>query len=106
MTWEYQGLQGVKGGYKGLQGVTGGYKGLQGVTGVDKGLQGVTMDYRNFFLTRTFPDTFFSLLCKKILAEKISNFSSKRWTNPFAKMPIFCVFETDIFVVQKGLFAI
>ena len=24
----------------------------------DKGLQGVTKDYRNFFLTRTFPDTF------------------------------------------------
>ena len=58
MTWEYRGLQGVTGGYKGLQGVTGGYKGLQGVAGVDKGLQGVTMDYRNFFLTRTFPDTF------------------------------------------------
>ena len=48
MTWEYRGLQGV----------TGGYKGLQGVTGGDKGLQGVTMDYRKFFLTRTFPDTF------------------------------------------------
>ena len=58
MTWEYRGLQGVTGGYKGLQGVTGGYKGLQGVTGGDKGLQGVTKDYRNFFLTRTFPDTF------------------------------------------------
>ena len=51
MTWEYGELQGVTG-------VTGGYKGLQRVTGVDKGLQGVTMDYRNFFLTRTFPDTF------------------------------------------------
>ena len=58
MTWEYRGLQGVTGGYKGLQGVTRGYKGLQGVTGGDKGLQGVTKDYRNFFLTRTFPDTF------------------------------------------------
>ena len=58
MTWEYRGLQGVTVGYKGLQGVTKGYKGLQGVTGGDKGLQGVTKDYRNFFLTRTFPDTF------------------------------------------------
>ena len=58
MTWEYRGLQGVTGGYKGLQGVTGGYKGLQGVTGGDKGLQGATKDYRNFFLTRTFPGTF------------------------------------------------
>ena len=48
MTWEYRGLQGV----------TGGYKGLQGVTRGDKGLQGVSKDYRNFSLTRTFPDTF------------------------------------------------
>ena len=38
--------------------VTGGYKGLQGVTGGDKGLHGATKDYRNFFLSRTFPDTF------------------------------------------------
>ena len=58
MTWEYRGLQGVTGGYKGLQGVTRGYKGLQGVTWGDKRLQGITKDYRNFFLTRTFPDTF------------------------------------------------
>ena len=46
-----QGLQGVRGGYKG-------YKGLQGVKGGDKALQGVTKDYKNFFLTRTFPDIF------------------------------------------------
>ena len=58
MTWEYTGLPGVTRGYKGLQWVTGGYKGLQGVTGGGKGLQGVAKDYRNFFLTRTFPDTF------------------------------------------------
>ena len=53
-----KGLQRVRRGYRGLQGVTKGYKGLQGVTGSDKGLQGVTKDYRIFFLTRTFPDTF------------------------------------------------
>ena len=35
-----------------------GYKGLQGLTGGDKGLQEVTKDYRNFFLTRAFPDAF------------------------------------------------
>ena len=58
MTWECRGLQGFTGGYKGLQGVTKCYKGLQGVTGGENGLQGVTKDYRNFFLTRTFPDTF------------------------------------------------
>ena len=45
-------------GIQGVTGVTGGYKGLQGVTGGYKGLQGVTNDYRNFFLTKTFPDTF------------------------------------------------
>ena len=28
------------------------------MTGDDKGLQGLTKDYGNFFLTRTFPDTF------------------------------------------------
>ena len=58
VTRGYWGLQGVTRGYKGLQRVSGGYSGLQGVKGGDKGLQGVTKDYRNFFLTRTFPDTF------------------------------------------------
>ena len=58
VTGGYKGLQGVTRGYKGLQGVTVSYKGLQGVTGGDKGLQGVVKDYRNFFLTRTFPDAF------------------------------------------------
>ena len=48
----------MTGGDKRLQGVTKGYKGLQGVTRGDKGLQRVTKNYRNFFLTRTFPDTF------------------------------------------------
>ena len=51
-------IHGVTRGYTGLQGVTGGYKGLQGVTEGDKGLQRVTKDYRNFFLSRTFRDTF------------------------------------------------
>ena len=45
-------------GYRGLQKVAAGYNGLQGVTGGDNGLQGVTKDYRIFFLTRTFPNTF------------------------------------------------
>ena len=59
------GIQGVTRGYRGLQGVTRGYRGLQGVTRGDKGLQGVTKDYRNFFLTRTFPDTFFKSILHK-----------------------------------------
>ena len=57
VTGGYRGLEGVTRGYRGLQGVTGAYKGLQRVTGGDNGLQGVTKDYRNFLLTRTFPDT-------------------------------------------------
>ena len=58
VTRGYRGFQGVTGVYKGLQGFTGGYKGLEGMTGGDRGLQGVIKDYRNFFITRTFPDTF------------------------------------------------
>ena len=57
-TGGYKGLQGVTRGYKGLRGVAGGYKGLQVATGADKRLKGVTKDFRNFFLTRTFPDSF------------------------------------------------
>ena len=35
------------------------------MTGSDKGLQGVTKDYRNIFLSRTFPDSFsWSILLK------------------------------------------
>ena len=68
------GIQWVTKGYRGLQGVTGGCKGLQGVTGGDKGLQGVTKDYRNFFLTRSFQDTFSWSIWIKIKVEEISNF--------------------------------
>ena len=58
-------------GDRGLQGVTRGDKGLQGVTRGDKGLQGVRKDYRNFFLTRTFPDTIsWSILYKKSKLKK------------------------------------
>ena len=40
----------------------------------DKGLQGVKNDYRNCFLTRTFPDTFSWSILEKIKVEEISNF--------------------------------
>ena len=60
------GIDGVTRGYRGLQTFTRGYRGLQRVTKGDKALQGVTKDCRNFFLTRTFPDTFsWSILHKK-----------------------------------------
>ena len=58
VTRGYRGLQGIARGYKGLEAVAGGYKGVQAVIEGDKGLQGVTKDYKKFFLTRTFPDTF------------------------------------------------
>ena len=57
-------------GDRGLQGVTKGYKKLQGVTRGDKGLQRVTNDYRNFFLTRTFPDTFSGCILHKTKRKK------------------------------------
>ena len=76
MTWEYRGLQGV----------TGGYKGLEGVTGGDKGLQGVTNDYRNFFLTRTFPDTFsWFILHKKTKLKKSQIFDQNDGLTPLEK---------------------
>ena len=68
------GIHGVTRGYRRLQGITRGYRGLQEVTGGDKGFQGVAKDYRNFFLTLTFPDTFLGLFCIKIKVEEISNF--------------------------------
>ena len=54
--------------------MTGGAKGLQKVTGGHNGLQGVTKDYRNLFLTRTFPILFLGLFCIKIKVEEISTF--------------------------------
>ena len=59
------GIEGVTKGYRGLQGVPRGNKGLQGVTEGDKGLQGVKKVDGNFFLSKTFPNTFsWSLLHK------------------------------------------
>ena len=58
VTTGYKGLQGVTEVTRGYKGLQVGYKGLQVVTGEDNGLKGVTKDYKNFFLTRTFPDTF------------------------------------------------
>ena len=79
-------MQGVTGGFKGLQGVTGDYKGLQGVTGGDKVLQRVTKDYRNFFLTRTFPDTFsWSILHKNLKFKKSQIFDQNDGLTPLKK---------------------
>ena len=59
-----------------------------------------------FFSVERSQILFLSLFYIKVNAEEISNFLPKPWTNHFAKMPILCVFETDLFVVQKRLFAI
>ena len=76
MTWELWGLQGV----------TGGYMGLQGVTWGEKGFQGVTKDYRNFFLTRSFPDTFsWSIFHKKTKLKKSEIFDQNDGLTPMEK---------------------
>ena len=83
VTRAYKGLEGVTRGDRGLQGVTGGYKGLQGVT---RGEGGVTKDYRNFFLTRTFPDTFScSILYKKSNLKKCQIFDLNDGLTPLEK---------------------
>ena len=88
----------MTGGYKGLQGVTRGDRGLQGLTGGYKGLQGVTKDYRNFFLTRTFPDTFScSILYKKSNLKKSQIFDQKDGLTPLEKF-LFCVFHKQLFL--------
>ena len=70
----------------GIQGVTRGYRKLQGVTGGDKGLKGDTKDYRNFFLTRTFPDTFSrSILHKKSKLKKSQTFDQNDGLTPLEK---------------------
>ena len=48
---------------------------------------------------------FLGVFCIKRNVHKFSNFWPKQWTNPFTKIPILWVFETDVFVVQTGLFA-
>ena len=66
-----------------LQGVTREYRGLQLVTGGDKWLQGITKDYRNFFLTRTFRDTFsWSILHKKSQLKKSQIFDQNDGLTP------------------------
>ena len=76
MRWEYRGLQEVTRGDRGLQGVTRGYKGLQGVT----------KDYRNFFLTRTLPDTFsWFILHKKSKLKKSQIFDQNDGLTPLEK---------------------
>ena len=90
--------QGVTRGFKGLQPVTRGYKGLQGVTGGYKRLQGVTKDYRNFFLTRTFPDTFsWSILHKNQSGRNRKFLTKNDGLTPLEKF-YFCVFRTQFFL--------
>ena len=73
----------------GIQGVTGDYKGFSGVTRGDRGLQGVTggtKNYRNFFLTRTFPDTLcWSVLHKKSESKKSQIFDQNNGLTPLEK---------------------
>ena len=82
----YRGLQRVTWGYKGLQGDTGGYKGLQGVTGGEKRLRWVTKDYRNFFLSRTFPRySFLVYFASKSKLKKSHSFDQNDGLTPLEK---------------------
>ena len=76
------GIQGVTRGYTGLQGVTRGYKGLKRVT---RGYAWVTKDYRNFVLTRTFPDTFSRCILHK---NQSQIFDQNDGLTPFGKILI------------------
>ena len=99
------GWQGVTKGYRGWQGVTKGliqeikkgyrgYKRLQGVAGGYKGWKGVTKDVRNFFLTRTFPNTFsWSILRKN---QSWRNLYQNDELTPLQKFSC-CVFNKQIF---------
>ena len=105
MTWEYRGLQEVTGGYKGLQGVTKGYKGLQGVTRGKRGWQGVTKDYRNFFLTRTFQDTFSRSILHKSQSWRNLKFLTKTMDQNLWKNSNFAFFINSCFYsLQRLLF--
>ena len=68
------------------------------VTGGEKGLHAVTMDYRNFFLTRTFPDTFsLSILHNKKKLKKSQIFDQNDGLTPLEKFE-FCVFRKQLFL--------
>ena len=115
MKWEYRGLKGVLGvrrGYKELQGVKSGSKKLQGVTRGDKEWQGVTKDYTNFFLTRTFPDTFsWSILHKNQSGRNLDLFlintkdkkTSTFWPNGLSplKKGQFCLLFKSMFILSR-----
>ena len=85
ITKGYTRLQGVRRGYKRLQGVTRGYKGWQGET---RGYRGLQRIIKTFFYLERSQILFLILFCIKIKVEQISNFWSKPWTNPFAKIQI------------------
>ena len=59
---------------------------LQRVTRGFKGLQAVKKDFRNFFLTRTFPDTFsWSILHEKSKLKKSLIFDQNDGLTPLEK---------------------
>ena len=78
--------------------------GIQGVTTgdrADKGLQGVTKDYRNFFLSRTFEDSFsWSVLHKN------QSFDQNDGLTPLEKILILRFSHTVVFIVFRGFFFI
>ena len=56
------------------------------------------------FLTRTSPNTFSGFILHNTKRSKNFQFLTKTMDYPFGKMLILWFFDTDVFVVQKGLF--
>ena len=101
VTWGYKGLQAITRGYRRLQGVTGGCKGLLEVTRGYRRLQGVTgvtKNYRNVFLTRTFPDTFSWLILHKNRSWRNLKFFTKLMDLPLLKNSNFAFFIKSLFL--------
>ena len=94
VTKGYRELQGVTRGYKR---VARGYKGLQGVKRGDVLLQGVTKDKRNFFLIRTFPDTFSWSILNKNQSGRNLNFLGKTMDQILWKNSNFAFFIKSCF---------
>ena len=72
-------------GFRGLNRITRGYRGLQRVPGDYRGLQRIT---ETRFQTRISLASFLGLFFIKIKVEEISNFRTKKLTNPFGKILI------------------
>ena len=72
------------------------------MTGGDKELRATTKDHRNFFLTRTFPDTFsWSILHKKPKLKKCQIFDQNHANFVGFLNPFFCGSESLLCYIKR-----